>query len=92
MATRRELRVAPVSERVLGSGSASEAHIMRPRRTDLKVPVAADAQLRVGDWLERVRTRYGLGDEEAARRSLLLFVQDHPSEPVPGDLEPLLDQ
>ncbi len=92
MATRRELRVAPISERVQGGASASEVHSMRARRTDLQVPVAADAQLQVGDWLERVRTRYGLGDEEAARRSLLLFVQDHPTEPVPGDLEPLLDK
>jgi len=89
---RRELRMAPISERVQESASASEGHTSRTRRTDLQVPVAADAQLQVGDWLERVRTRYGLGDEEAARRSLLLFVQDHPTEPVPGDLEPLLDQ
>jgi hypothetical protein len=89
---RRELRVAPISERVQESASASEGHTSRTRRTDLQVPVAADSQLQVGDWLERVRTRYGLGDEEAARRSLLLFVQDHPTEPVPGDLEPLLDE
>ena len=31
------------------------------------------------------------GDEEAARESLLLFVKDHPREPVPDDLEPLLE-
>jgi len=64
----------------------------RLRRTDLQVPVAQDAHLQVDDWLERVRTRYGLGDEAAARQSLLLFLKDHPDEPVPGDLEPLLDQ
>lgn len=91
-AARRELRVAPTSERVHEAASASEGGPTRARRTDLQVPVAADAQLQVGDWLERVRTRYGLGDEQAARRSLLLFVQDHPTEPVPGDLEPLLDK
>lgn len=61
-------------------------------RTDLQVPVSDDAQLAVDDWLERVRTRYGLGDADAARRSLLLFVKDHPSESVPEDLEPLLDE
>jgi len=64
----------------------------RLRRTDLQVPVSDDAQLAVDDWLERVRTRYGLGDADAARRSLLLFVKDHPSESVPEDLEPLLDE
>lgn len=64
----------------------------RIRRTDLQVPVADDAQLQVDDWLERVRTRYGLGDAAAARQSLLLFVKDHPEENVPDDLEPLLDE
>lgn len=64
----------------------------RLKRTDLQVPVSDDAQLPVNEWLERVRTRYGLGDAGAAKQSLLLFVKDHPSEPVPGDLEPLLDE
>jgi hypothetical protein len=64
----------------------------RMKRTDLQVPVSADAQLPVNEWLERVRTRYGLGDAGAAKQSLLLFVKDHPSEPVPGDLEPLLEE
>lgn len=64
----------------------------RLRRTDLQVPVSEDAQLAVEDWLERVRTRYGLGDAGAAKKSLLLFVKDHPEEPIPGDLEPLLDE
>lgn len=64
----------------------------RLQRTDLQVPVSDDAQLPVEEWLERVRTRYGLGDAEAAKRSLLLFVREHPSEAVPGDLEPLLEK
>jgi resuscitation-promoting factor RpfA len=64
----------------------------RLKRTDLQVPVSDDAQLPVTEWLERVRTRYGLGDAGAAKQSLLLFVKDHPSEPVPGDLEPLLEE
>jgi Meckel syndrome type 1 protein len=64
----------------------------RLQRTDLQVPVSNDAQLPVEEWLERVRTRYGLGDAEAAKRSLLLFVKDHPDEAVPGDLEPLLEK
>lgn len=63
----------------------------RLQRTDLQVPVSDDARLPVNDWLERVRTRYGLGDADAARQSLLLFVKDHPREPVPDDLEPLLE-
>ena len=63
----------------------------RLQRTDLQVPVSDDARLPVNDWLERVRTRYGLGDEEAARESLLLFVRDHPRESIPDDLEPLLE-
>lgn len=64
----------------------------RLKRTDLQVPVAEDAQLAVEEWLERVRTRYGLGDAGAARQSLLLFVKDHPGEPIPDDLEPLLEE
>lgn len=64
----------------------------RLKRTDLQVPVSEDAQLAVEEWLERVRTRYGLGDAGAAKRSLLLFVKDHPGEPIPGDLEPLLEK
>ena len=61
-------------------------------RTDLQVPVVDDTHLAVNDWLERVRTRYGLGDAAAARQSLLLFVRDHPRENVPDDLEPLLKE
>ena len=64
----------------------------RMQRTDLQVPISDDARLTVDEWLERVRTRYGLGDAEAAKRSLLLFVRDHPDETVPGDLEPLLEK
>ena len=64
----------------------------RLQRTDLQVPISDDARLPVDEWLERVRTRYGLGDAEAAKRSLLLFVHEHPSEAVPGDLEPLLEK
>ena len=64
----------------------------RLQRTDLQVPISDDARLPVDEWLERVRTRYGLGDAEAAKRSLLLFVREHPSEAVPGDLEPLLEK
>jgi hypothetical protein len=64
----------------------------RLKRTDLQVPVSDDAQLPVNEWLERVRTRYGLGDAGAAKKSLLLFVKDHPGEPVPDDLEPLLEK
>ena len=92
--TRRELRVSPGSERVQENAPRPPIAngATRARRTDLQVPVAADAQLQPGDWLERVRTRYGLGDADVARRSLLLFVQDHPTEAVPDDLEPLLDE
>lgn len=62
----------------------------RLQRTDRQVPVSDDARLPVDQWLERVRTRYGLGDADAAKRSLLLFIHEHPSETVPSDLEPLL--
>ena len=81
--------------RRFGSGESLLPGLQFPkvglRRTDLQVPVSDDARLPVNDWLERVRTRYGLGDEEAARQSLLLFVKDHPRETVPDDLEPLLE-
>ena len=64
----------------------------RLQHTDRQVPVSNDARLPVDEWLERVRTRYGLGDADAAKRSLLLFVHEHPSETVPSDLEPLLEK
>ena len=64
----------------------------RLQHTDRQVPVSDDARLPVDEWLERVRTRYGLGDADAAKRSLLLFVHEHPGETVPSDLEPLLEK
>lgn len=85
----RESRVAAAADK----GDLDRVEVTGSRlRTDLQVPVAADTRLPVEDWLERVRTRYGLGDAEAARQSLLLFVRDHPKEAVPDDLEPLLDK
>lgn len=96
MQKERKARVAKAS----ASESAKESTTLdrvevtgsRVRRTDLQVPVVDDTQLAVNDWLERVRTRYGLGDADAARQSLLLFVRDHPRETVPDDLEPLLEK
>lgn len=84
-AARERERESRTLDRVEVSGS-------RISRTDLQVPVSNDAQLAVEEWLERVRTRYGLGDAGAAKQSLLLFVKDHPGEPIPDDLEPLLDE
>jgi hypothetical protein len=66
------------------------ARTQRVMRTDTLVPVADDSLLGREDWIERIRTRYGLGDVLSARRSLQLFVQMHPREPVPDDLQPLL--
>ena len=80
-----QARESETLDRVEVSGS-------RLKRTDLQVPVSDDAQLPVNEWLERVRTRYGLGDAGAAKKSLLLFVKDHPRETVPDDLEPLLEK
>lgn len=80
-----QARESETLDRVEVSGS-------RLKRTDLQVPVSDDARLPVNEWLERVRTRYGLGDAGAAKKSLLLFVKDHPRETVPDDLEPLLEK
>ena len=93
-AARRESKAGTPAGRAQESVALDSIQVTgsRIRRTDLQVPVSDDAQLAVDDWLERVRTRYGLGDADAARQSLLLFVKDHPSEPVPDDLEPLLDE
>lgn len=63
----------------------------RLQRTDLQVPVSDDARLPVKDWLERIRTRYGLGDADAARQSLQLFMREHPRQSIPDDLAPLLE-
>lgn len=62
----------------------------RVRRTDLQVPVAEDALLDQKAWIERIRTRQGIGDDAAARRSLELFVQAHSRASVPADLIHLL--
>jgi hypothetical protein len=93
-AARRESKAVAPAGRAQESAALDSVQVTgsRVRRTDLQVPVSDDAQLAVNDWLERVRTRYGLGDADAARQSLLLFVKDHPSETVPDDLEPLLDE
>jgi len=63
----------------------------RLQRTDLQVPVSDDAELPVAQWLERIRTRYGLGDIQAARQSLQGFIREHPRQPIPDDLAPLLE-
>ena len=84
-ATHAQEREGDTLDRIEVTGS-------RLKRTDLQVPVSDDARLPVNEWLERVRTRYGLGDAGAAKKSLLLFVKDHPGEQVPGDLEPLLEE
>lgn len=62
----------------------------RVRRTDLQVPVSEDLRLDEKAWIERIRTRQGIGDEAAARRSLELFVQAHSRASVPADLIHLL--
>ena len=80
------------NEKESGTLDRVEVTGARISRTDLQVPVSNDAQLAVEEWLERVRTRYGLGDAGAAKQSLLLFVKDHPGEPIPDDLEPLLEE
>ncbi|MGH8063316.1 MAG: hypothetical protein ACREO7_15020 [Pseudoxanthomonas sp.] len=92
MKTSATLREQESSARDRSTLDRVEVTGTRLKRTDLQVPVSDDARLPVEEWLERVRTRYGLGDAEAAKRSLLLFVREHPSEAVPGDLEPLLEK
>ena len=87
-AKRRSAAAAPADNASLERVEVSGSRL----RTDLQVPVADDTHLAVNDWLERVRTRYGLGDAAAARQSLLLFVKEHPRENVPDDLEPLLKE
>lgn len=52
-------------------------------------PVADDARLPPGDWLERIRERLRQDDRAGARASLQRFLQTHPDVPVPADLEPL---
>ena len=84
----RSASAAPADNTTLDRVEVSGSRL----RTDLQVPVVDDTHLAVNDWLERVRTRYGLGDAAAARQSLLLFVRDHPRENVPDDLEPLLKE
>ena len=94
LAEAKAARAASSSARRKESAALERVEVTgsRMKRTDLQVPVSDDAELPVNEWLERVRTRYGLGDAGAAKQSLLLFVKDHPSEPVPGDLEPLLEE
>ena len=91
-AARAEMKARSIAATAKESATLDRVEVTgsRLQRTDLQVPVSDDARLPVNDWLERVRTRYGLGDADAARESLLLFVKDHPRESIPDDLEPLL--
>ena len=92
-ASAREAKVRSVPPPATRNVAEDRVEVSGARlRTDLQVPVVDDTHLAVNDWLERVRTRYGLGDAAAARQSLLLFVRDHPRENVPDDLEPLLKE
>ncbi|MET0288269.1 MAG: hypothetical protein ABW178_01430 [Pseudoxanthomonas sp.] len=85
--TSRARSAEPLSEDAAGADDFRRQRVMR---TDTLVPVADDSLLSREDWLERIRTRYGLGDVLSARRSLQLFVQTHPRDKVPDDLQPLL--
>ena len=92
-ASAREAKMRSASAAPADNATLDRVEVSGSRlRTDLQVPVVDDTHLAVNDWLERVRTRYGLGDAAAARQSLLLFVRDHPRENVPDDLEPLLKE
>ena len=92
-ASAREAKMRSASAAPADNATLDRVEVSGSRlRTDLQVPVADDTHLAVNDWLERVRTRYGLGDAAAARQSLLLFVKEHPRENVPDDLEPLLKE
>lgn len=41
-------------------------------------------------WLERIRERVRYGDRFGAERSLRTYRQQHPGQPIPDDLLPLL--
>lgn len=49
-----------------------------------------DAVLPPADWIERIRERVRQGDRFGAERSLQVFQQQHPGQPIPDDLLPLL--
>ncbi len=49
-----------------------------------------DALLPPAGWIERIRERVRQGDRFGAERSLRVFQQQHPGQPIPDDLLPLL--
>lgn len=49
-----------------------------------------DAVLPPSGWIERIRERVRHGDRFGAERSLRVFQQQHPGQPIPDDLLPLL--
>lgn len=54
-----------------------------------RIPVADDARLAPGAWLERIRARQAAGDTAGARASLQAFRRRHPDLPIPADLQAL---
>lgn len=55
-------------------------------------PLASDARLPPELWLERIRARRAAGQNDAARRSLKVFVRSYPYLVVPDDLRSLLNE
>ena len=55
-----------------------------------RATLEADAALPPEQWLQRIRAHRDSGDAVLARASLARFVHDHPTVPVPADLQPLL--
>lgn len=55
-------------------------------------PLASDARLPPELWLERIRARRNAGQNDAARRSLKVFVRSYPYLVVPDDLRSLLNE
>lgn len=61
------------------------------RATDELPPVADDARLAPGEWIERIRERRARDETGAAIESLRRFRQRHPDVPLPADLRELAE-
>lgn len=85
-----ETAAAPASQLGAAAGRAASSDRFELGRASTLPPWPKDAQLAPADWLERVRERVRLGDRQGAEFSLRRFVQMHPTQAVPAELQRLL--
>lgn len=73
-------------------GAAAEEIVFDLSELDDEPPATVDSPEVHRAWLQRIRELRDAGDLEAARASLHEFRRRHPDQPLPDDLDDLLDE